>query len=156
MRRQMIGWWVMVAVLAVSTPAVAHVTTDIPLDFTPAPLETLTDGGPSMDGLGPLVAGIAAALTLIGRRRRAVAVACMALLLLVAFESAVHSVHHLADQPGGHCVIASASAHASGIAVDTVALGRPAETLTVVGVAPIVFPAARPAAPDLGRAPPVA
>ena len=156
MRRRMIGWWVMATVLALSTPAVAHVTVDTPVDFTPRQLETLAAAAPSTDGLGALVAAMAAALIIIARRRRALAIACTALLLLVAFESGIHSVHHLADQPGSQCVVASASAHTGGVAVDTVAFERPVETLTAIAITPTASPTTRPAAPDLGRAPPAA
>jgi hypothetical protein len=156
MRRQMIGWWLMVAVLALSTPALAHVPTDIPIDFMPAQLETLSAAALSMDGLGALVAAMAAAMILIARRRGALAIACTALLLLVAFESGVHSVHHLADQPDSQCVVASASAHTGGVAVDTIAFGRPAETMTAIAITLTGSPTSRPAAPDLGRAPPIA
>jgi hypothetical protein len=156
MRPRMIGWWVMAAVLALSTPAVAHVTTETPLEFMPLQLETLTAAAPSMDGLGTLVAAMAAAMIVIGRRRRALAIACTVLLLLLAFESGVHSVHHLADQPDSQCVVASASAHTGGIAVDTIAFGPPAETLTAIAVTLTASPTSRPAAPDLGRAPPIA
>ena len=157
----MIGWWVMAAVLALSTPAMAHVRTSTPVELAPvepAPvsLETLSAGTPSPSGLGTLVAAIAVAMTLMGRRRRAVAVVCMALLLLVAFESGVHSVHHLTDQPDGHCVVASASVHIGGVAVATVAFDRPAETMSAVAFTPVGSLSARPAAPDLGRAPPLA
>jgi hypothetical protein len=156
MRSQMIGWWVMAAVLALSTPAVAHVPTDTPVDFMPPQLETLTAATPSMDGLGTLVTAMAAAMILVARRRRTLAIACTALLLLLAFESGVHSVHHLADQPDSQCVVASASAHTGGVAVDTIAFGPPAETLTAIAVTLAASPTSRPAAPDLGRAPPIA
>lgn len=156
MRAQMIGWWVMAAVLALSTPAVAHVTTETPVDFMPLQLETLAAAAPSTEGFGALVAAMAAAILLIARRRHAVAVACTALLLLLAFESGVHSVHHLADQPDSQCVVASASTHTGGVAVDTIAFGPPAETLSVIAVALTASPTSRPAAPDLGRAPPTA
>jgi hypothetical protein len=156
MRAQMIGWWVMAAVLALSTPAVAHVSTETPVDFMPLRIETLAAAGPSTEGFGTLAAAMAAVILLIARRRRTVAVACTALLLLLAFESGVHSVHHLADQPDSQCVVASASAHTGGVAVDTIAFVPPAETLSAIAVALAASPTSRPAAPDLGRAPPTA
>ena len=156
MRAQMIGWWVMAAVLALSTPAVAHVTTDTPVDFMPLQLETLAAAAPSREGFGTLVAAMAAAIILIARRRRTVAVACTALLLFLAFESGVHSVHHLTDQPDSQCVVASASTHTGGVAVDTIAFAPPAETQAGIAVTLATPPTSRPAAPDLGRAPPTA
>src|SRR5688572_1786515 len=156
MRRRMVGWCVVLAVLALSTPAMAHVTTDVVVEVPPSQLETLAATAPSMDGLATLVAAFAVAMILIARRRRAVAVACMALLLLIAFESGVHSVHHLSDQPDGQCVVASASAHTGGVAAATVAFDRPVEASTTVAVPPAASATARPDAPDLGRAPPLA
>lgn len=156
MRRKMVGWCVVAAVLALSTPAMAHVTTDVVVELPLTQLETLAAPAPSMDGLATLVAAFAVALTLIARHRRAVAVACMALLLLVAFESGVHSVHHLTDQPDGQCVVASASAHTGGVAAVTMAFDRPVEAVTTVAVPPAARAAARRDAPDLGRAPPLA
>jgi hypothetical protein len=156
MRPQRIGWWVMALLLALSTPAAAHVTTDTPVDFMPAPLETLAAAAPSADGLGTFVAAMVAALILIARRRHAAAIACTALLLLLAFESGVHSVHHLADPPDSQCVVASASAHTGGVAVDTIAFEPPAETTTVIAFTLSASPTSRSAAPDLGRAPPIA
>ena len=155
MRRNLIGWWVMAAVLVLSTPAVAHVPTSTPVEFAPARLETLAAAAPSLGALATLVVAIALAMLLVARSRRAVAVACLALLLVVAFESGVHSVHHLTDQPDARCMVASASAHIGGVAVTTVAFDRPAEAVSAVAVTPTGAPAARPAAPDLGRAPPV-
>ena len=152
----MVGWWVMAAVLVLSTPAMAHVKTSPLVELEPTHLDTLAAAAPSMDGFGTLVAAIAVAMTLIARRRRAVAGACLTLLLLVAFESGIHSVHHLTDQPDGQCVVASATAHVGGIAVAIVAFGRPAEAMTAVAVTPSDSPSVRPAAPDLGRAPPLA
>jgi hypothetical protein len=156
MRRNLIGWWVMAAVLALSTPAVAHVTTSPPVELPPARLETLAAAAPSLDGLATFVAAMAVAMLLVARSRRAVAFACLALLLVVAFESGVHSVHHLGDQPDARCIVASASVHIGGVAVTTVAFDRPAEAVTAVAVTPTGAAAARPAAPDLGRAPPIA
>jgi hypothetical protein len=156
MRRQILGWATVVAVLLSSTPAMAHVRVDDAAVFTPAHVETLTDGGPSLDGLAPLLAGVVAGLMLVARRRRAVAAVCTALLLLVAFEAGVHSVHHLADQPDGQCVIASASSHAGAVVVGTVAVEPPVESVAPLTLASTSSPTARSDAPDLGRAPPIA
>jgi hypothetical protein len=152
----MIGWWVVVAVLALSTSAMAHVTTDPPVEIMPLPLETLTAAAPSPDGLATLMAAVAVAMVLIARRRRAVAIACTVLLLVITFEAGVHSVHHLVDQPDSQCVVASASSHTGGVAVDTVAFERPAEAMATIFSTLTAAPTSRPAAPDLGRAPPAA
>jgi len=156
MRRTLIGWWVMAAVLGLGTPAVAHEATSAPAELLPAGLEALAAAGPSLDGLATFVAAMALAMLLVARSRRAVVIACTTLLLVVTFESGVHSVHHLADQPDSRCVVASASAQIGGVAVSTVAFDRPAEAADGVAITPAGAPTARPAAPDLGRAPPSA
>ena len=157
MRRTLLGWAVLTAaMLALSAPAAAHVTAIAPAELTPTPAETLSAGAPSLDGLGTLVAAMAAGAILLARRRRAVAVACTALLMLVAFESGVHSVHHLADQPDSQCVVASASAHIGGVTVTSLAFDRPVESLTTVAATPMASPSPGAVAPDLGRAPPLA
>lgn len=157
MRRTLLGCAVLTAaVLSLSPPAVAHLSSSAPAEIAPPVVETLSAGAPSLDGLGKLVAAIATVVILLAPHRRAVAVAGMALLLLVAFESGVHSVHHLADQPDTQCVVASASAHIGGVVVTTLAVDHPVECLTTVAVTPTASPVARAAAPDLGRAPPLA
>ena len=156
MRRNLIGWWVMAAVLALSTPAVAHEPSSAPVELLPARLEVLAAAAPLLDGLAIFVAAMALAMLVVARSRRAVAVACTALLLVVTFESGVHSVHHLTDQPDSRCVVASASAQIGGVAVTTVAFDRPTEAADTVAITPAGAPTVRPAAPDLGRAPPSA
>ena len=155
----MLGWWVVTSVLFLSTPAMAHVVASAaveigPVEAAPPHVTIVAAAAPALDGLGTLMAATTAAAILMARRRRAVALACMALLLVVAFESGVHSVHHLTDAPDSHCVVASASTHIGGLGVATVAVDRPAETITAVAVTPAGAPTARPAAPDRGRAPP--
>jgi hypothetical protein len=149
---------VVVAVLALSAPAWAHVDIPSVSDFAPPPasVETLSAGVPSMDGLWLLVSAMAVAGVALARRRRAVALACTALLLLVAFEAGVHSVHHLADHLGTQCVVASASAHTGGVAVDAVAFEAPVTLAAPVAVTRTVAPVLRAVPPDLGRAPPSA
>lgn len=156
MRRLTFGCWVLLAVLGLSAPAMAHMKTEPTLiSVTPSSIETIAAAAPSTDGLATVVVAVAVAMALIARRRRAVAIACMALLLVVAFESGVHSVHHLGDKPDRQCVIASASAHTGALAVDKIVFERPAEVMTVIALT-TASPITRPAAPDLGRAPPSA
>lgn len=154
MRRALIGWWLMAAVLALSTPAVAHEVTSTAVELPPA--RALAAAAPTPDGLATFVACMAVAMLVVARSRRAVAVACMTLLLFVTFESGVHSVHHLTDQPDSRCVVASASAQIGGVAVTAVAFDRPAQAADSVTITPAGAPTARPAAADLGRAPPSA
>jgi hypothetical protein len=159
MRLRHAGWClVVVAVLALGTPAWAHV--DVPtVPDAPPPVvtvETLAAAAPSMDGLWLLASAAALTAVAVARRRRAVALACTALLLLIAFEAGVHSVHHVADHLGAQCVVASASAHTGGVAVDAVAIEAPVDVATSIAVTPSATPVLRSVPPDLGRAPPSA
>ena len=149
---------VVVAVLALSAPAWAHVDIPSVAELAPPPVsvETLSAGGPSMDGLWLLVSVVAVASVALARRRRAVALACTALLLLVAFEAGVHSVHHLADHLGAQCVVASASAHTGGVAVDAFAFEAPVALAIPLAVTRTATPVLRAVPPDLARAPPSA
>jgi hypothetical protein len=157
MRPRILSFCVVLAVLALSTAAWGHVDTpSIPELAAALPLETLAAATPPLDDLWTLVSAAALAMVLIARRRRAVALACVALLMLVAFEAGVHSVHHLGAQPDGKCVIASAAAQTGALGVDTVAFERPAEAVAPVAVMPVVVAGLRASAPDLGRAPPAA
>lgn len=149
-----------VALLAVADPALAHVALEYP-PATPAPAplldaQILSAAAPTLTGLWTLVAAVAIGGVLVARRRTAVALACVALLTVIAFEAGLHSVHHIGDQPDGSCVIASASAHTGALTVDSPALERPAEVTTPVVVRVDAPTSARSAAPDLGRAPPAA
>jgi hypothetical protein len=157
MRPRILSLFVVLAVLALSTAAWAHVDTPSVPDVAGAfQLETLTAATPPLDDLWMLVSAAAIVMVLIARRRRAVALASGALLMLVTFEAGVHSVHHLADQPDAKCVIASASAQTGALSVDIVAFERPAEAIAPVAVMPVVAASLRSSAPDLGRAPPAA
>jgi MYXO-CTERM domain-containing protein len=156
MRRRTLGWWLVVVVLAASTPAWAHDGASAPLVATPLPRETVSAAPSSTPGLGTLVAALALVLVAMARRRRAVAIVSIALLVLVAFEAGYHSVHHLADQPDVRCVVASAAAHTAGVIVDAAAFEPPADATIAVMAAPAASAPLRPAPPDLGRAPPIA
>jgi hypothetical protein len=150
-----------VALLALGTPALAHVGLEYAPAATPAParpldVQTLTAATPALTGLWTLVAAIAVAAVAIARRRRAVALACVALLMLIAFEAGLHSVHHIGDQLDSSCVIASASSHTGALTVESVAFERPTEVATPVDVSAGEPTTVRSAAPDLGRAPPAA
>ena len=100
-------------------------------------------------GLGVLLAGVR-------RPRVTVALALVLLVGLLAFESGVHSVHHLGD-PGraSGCVLAATSLNLSGLEVEPVALdgGLAAIGPPFLAVAPLHAPA-RPESPHEGRAPP--
>lgn len=148
-----------VALLIGAAPALAHVTPEPAPAVAPLPAEAL-DGhmliattsappGPwTMLALGALAAVV------IGRRRRIVALLSVAVLLLIAFEAGLHSVHHIGDRDSSTCVIASASAQTGGVTIASIAFERAAEVAATVVVRAGNQPTSRPAAPDLGRAPP--
>ena len=101
-----------------------------------------------------LLAGLAA----LGARRprRALGLVLVLLLAVFAFESGVHSVHHLADPARGeHCVVAAASQHVSGTEVTAVTVGES------LAQAPHEVAPAAPTSrvqligPEQGRAPPI-
>lgn len=76
------------------------------------------------------------------------------LLVLLAFETGLHSVHHLAE-PGRPCVVAAASAHVAGTVLEAVTVGVPGAPTGMSALLPAPSaPASRPPAPALGRAPP--
>jgi hypothetical protein len=92
--------------------------------------------GPSGDAVGGMPwgpGGVATCLVvaLIGLavapwRRRIVASLAVLALAVLAFESGVHSVHHLGDEAGAsHCSVASASTHLAGTPEDGPALRLP-------------------------------
>jgi hypothetical protein len=160
MRSVIFGVWSAVALLATCVPAQAHESitdTLAPLALPPSlGPEALIAAGPALDSVW--LAAVAAVIIAVAlaRHRRAFAVACASLLLLVAFEAGLHSVHHLTDKPESQCVIASASAHAGALTVDRVTFERPAEAAAPLSVTLATRASVRPAAPDLGRAPPIA
>ena len=161
MRTRAVTVCLVVALLALGTPALAHVGLDYAPAADPAPAapvapHSLTAGTPTLTGSWTLLAGLALAALALARRRRAVALACVALLALIAFEVGLHSVHHIGDRLESSCVIASASAQTGALTVETVGFERPAEVATPVVVsvgAPAIL---RAVLPDLGRAPPTA
>ena len=135
-----------VASLTVSTPAWAHG------DTAGASFTAMTLAVPAASGL--LV--LAAALALLGVRRRGVAALCLALFVLVAFEVGVHSVHHLTDGRDGACAVASTAAHTAGVVVDRIACAPAANDARPDVPVSRVAATSQPASPDRGRAPPTA
>lgn len=165
---------VTLALVASATPVWAH-----PRAVAPAAVETVPPvapvalpvpaaprapavPAPAATPMGPLapIAAMAIALAVAPTVRRRALVAALALVLVVlAVETGVHSVHHLADQRGAaECVVAMASANVQG----TAASSPPAHALWMPRpIGAIVLPAperlgARPLRPDEGRAPPAA
>jgi hypothetical protein len=153
---------VAVTILVAGGPAGAHVGAPETLEvFTPATSAAVpvlaADLASAHVPLWPLAALAVAAL--IAARippRRTLGLALVALLAVFAAESAVHSVHHLADrQTATQCVVALASAHVHGAAADVPAATEwlPA-VVGEIALAEPDRPGARPLRPDEGRAPP--
>jgi hypothetical protein len=95
-------------------------------------------------------------LAIAGGRRRTIAATVALALAVLAFETGLHSVHHLGDARGvEQCSVASVSTHLG---------GTPAEAPSVVIVtanasqpsqpADPIAPRSQPFRPDAGRAPP--
>ena len=106
------------------------------------------------------VAGLAVALALLliaRASRRGVAAAASIALLVLAFESGVHSVHHLGDTRGAaQCSVASAAPHLVGSPAEPPSVSpavAPGGDGLIVAGAPAL--SSCPFRPDAGRAPPL-
>jgi hypothetical protein len=134
------------------------------VDEPPAPIPAAAPARPApapqpTDPLPPTLAlAVSLGIALTARRRALVAGLALGLGVL-AVETGVHSVHHLADrQAAAECVVAVASANIHGTADSppaTRAVWIPVPVGAVVAPAP-ERPGARPLRPDEGRAPPTA
>ena len=89
-------------------------------------------------------------------RGAAVAVALSLVLTVFTFETAVHSVHHLADpKSGADCPVLSASQNLAWGAADLVSTDRPAlDVTTAPSIRSDAGPRWQPYRPSQGRAPP--
>jgi hypothetical protein len=105
---------------------------------------------------GALALALVALACALGRRRprRTVAVVVGLLLVVFAFESGVHSVHHSATADPSHCAVASAVAHLSGDVATLETLPAPAAGRRSGAHPDDSTSAVRPLRPDSGRAPP--
>ena len=104
----------------------------------------------------PLLAAAIAMAALGARRpRRALALMLIVLAAVFAFESGIHSVHHLGDRDGAQqCAVAAASQHVAGTEIHAgVADATPAESSLLAASGALVT-RARFTGPDQGRAPP--
>ena len=161
-RTRLVVLLVLALVALVAGPAFSHEPAPAPAPI-PVVAQALTETiaaaapGPSL----PWTV-IAAVVTMAGvgawRPRRAVAVALVLVAVVLAFETGVHSTHHLgrADD-ASQCVVAGVSAHLSANLVD-ITLDVPRAVVTDTPVTAPAPPAvtARVIAPDAGRAPPAA
>jgi hypothetical protein len=102
---------------------------------------------------------LAAAVTLAAlgarRPRRALALMLIVLAAVFAFESGVHSVHHLGDRDGvQQCAVAAASQHVTGTEVDAVVADATPADSPLLAASGALLARARFTGPDQGRAPP--
>ena len=107
--------------------------------------------------LSALAAGVALLGAMRVRWRRAAVAALIVGLTVFAFETSLHSVHHL-GQPDAHgsCAVASASSHLTGACAPVADVGAPVPvSLRVVGLGPTRPLPFQPIRPREGRAPPV-
>jgi hypothetical protein len=150
---------VLIAALALAGPAWAHTDVSAPAVPVLAELgsESLRADAPVSSSPWLLATALAATAALALRRRRVLVVALLVLLAFGAFETGLHSVHHLGKPDGASCAVATVSSQVGAVAVDVVALERPADVL--LSATPTLATGvvrSRLSAPDLGRAPPAA
>jgi hypothetical protein len=149
------------ALLAVSSPAWAHVGAPIVRGesavATELGPEALRASAPTSASPWLLAAGAVVLLALTLRRRGALALALLVLLICGVFEAGMHSVHHLTEADAAKCAVAAISSHAGGVVPATIAVERPADIATAAVPSHVAaFAPSRLSAPDLGRAPPAA
>jgi hypothetical protein len=162
--RRRVSVFVLVALVGLLAPLVAHAHSSrvaAPAVDAGPTLDTVATGlraaAPPAPSLAVLF-GLAAGLLLVAaghRPRRAFGLALVALLVVFAAETGVHSVHHLGDRAGTACAIAATAGHLA-VSLD--------DGAAIVHVAPPVSTtlvdtgSSRPAAPSLtldpARAPP--
>jgi MYXO-CTERM domain-containing protein len=163
MTRRLLTLAALAATLAVAGPAAAHVGAPQaePLVVAPAAAaatpgpEAVSAGGSATPGPWLLAAVGALALAAGLRRRRAAVTVLLVLLVLGAFETGLHSAHHL-DGDAAECAVAGAAAQVGGLTVAAVAVERPDVVLRAAAADPVAVASSRALPPDLGRAPPAA
>jgi hypothetical protein len=104
----------------------------------------------------PLLA-VLLAIALAGARspRRTLALCLVLIVSVFAFESGVHSVHHLADRDRGeNCAVASASQYIAGTEVDVILGVEALPQARQLAATDSLIERARFIGPDQGRAPP--
>jgi hypothetical protein len=166
MRRQLLFLLFLVAaLLGAAAPALAHqpLAADplppvSPAVVVPSLVETLTSAAPAPAPPWTAIVVVAvAALAVAWRPRRVVALALVLVAGVVAFETGVHSAHHLgqADE-AARCAVAAMATQLNAdlvdITLDAVPVGVFATRITALAPPAV---AARLVAPDAGRAPPV-
>jgi hypothetical protein len=131
-----------------------------PLGHTLSP-EHAHHGEPAASSLLALlaVAGVVAVALALGRAagRRALVLALVAVLTVLAFETALHSIHHLDEPDGGaSCLVLSATAQVNDVSPPAVDAGiSPPASARIAGTSPAALPPLRLIRAPEGRAPPV-
>ena len=111
------------ALVGASVPVSAHAPADPAITATVIDIASTATWHaaptpPALPWMGIVVTALVA-LAVARRPRRAVALAIVFVLALFAFETGVHSVHHLNDHgSGATCAVASGAAHVAGTLVD--------------------------------------
>ena len=152
---------VLAALVVSSGPASAHAPADVAVTATVIDIPSTATwhpapAPPALPWMG-IVVGALVAVAVARRPRRAVALAIVFVLALFAFETGVHSVHHLNDHgSGATCAVASGTAHVTGTLVD----GGAGETLVLESLERLVLDSRpnveiRSLAVHQGRAPPL-
>jgi hypothetical protein len=143
------------------SPASAH-TRPMPLvEQPPAAVAVVAVAAPPVEPPAPATIWLALVLTVflgvaVAAPRRALVGTLALVVVVLALETGVHSIHHLSDrQAASQCAIASASAHVQGteqpVAPDGVRVATP---IGAVATPDFDRPGGRPLRPDEGRAPP--
>jgi hypothetical protein len=141
-----------------SVPVEAHPPASTRSADTPIPVELrAVPWPPASPWLGVAALALGVAAVALGRRR-ALVLAAVAVLAVVAFETGVHSVHHLDDHTAGaSCVVSSVGGQVTGtpvagVVVEIAALPARDEALP----APATKVVSLSGAAHRGRAPPLA
>jgi hypothetical protein len=134
------------AILGVTAPALAHAP-----EQAAAGARQWPRCRPAVTWLPLLI--LTAFLFVASRSRRAVVGLLIGLLAVLAFETGLHSVHHLAEQRDPtRCIVESVSSNRSGGIGEVTIVVSPAETADLTPCLKSVAPPQRSLRPDQGRA----
>jgi hypothetical protein len=142
-------------VLLVGTVAWAHEAAKVPVT-DPVTVSAPDTATPTTDASGLLLAGLVAGIVPCLARPRRLTAALVIILVILAFETGLHSTHHLNDPArASACTVAILAVHLVGSPVDNVSvdlIGSPAHR-PISPEPERQVPHSRPA-PHEGRAPP--
>jgi hypothetical protein len=153
--------WLVCSLLAAVTPlGVAGVTSaqigERQATIAPRPIDAaLTEGVVSSPVLWLIVLGLAVSLIAASRARRTAVSFLIMLLACLAFESSVHSVHHLGEpREAVRCIVELVSSNLSCLADDASSTHGATQRTDVAPNLEPLAPAQHPLRPQGGRAPP--